>query len=139
MLPKLLKHQKIGIIIIDSVAGIFRANDCDLRRRAINMRSLASMLVNLSDKYECAIICTNQIASFEHRGLSFNVPTLGLAWANLTNTRIVLSKNQLIEDKTTNSFKQCNKFEVKNSPYLKDSFCYYRITTDGVTDLEETN
>lgn len=59
-LPKLMDNTQIGLIIIDSVGAVFR-NDTDYSLRANQMRQFADVLLKLSTKYGCAIICTNQV------------------------------------------------------------------------------
>lgn len=54
-------HTKsIGLIIIDSVAGVFRLEDNAINR-ANNMRKLVIKLQTLADEYECAVVCVNQV------------------------------------------------------------------------------
>lgn len=59
-LPKLMTHHSIGLIIIDSIAGVFRL-ESDAVSRAENMRKLALTLQTLADEYECAVVCVNQV------------------------------------------------------------------------------
>lgn len=60
-LPKLMERQSIGLIIIDSIAGIFR-----LERNAITranaMRNTVLTLQTLADDYDCAVLCVNQVS-----------------------------------------------------------------------------
>lgn len=61
-LPKLLAEHEIGLIVIDSVGAIFRTETSDSFLRALDMRNLASSLLDLSNKYSpCAVICVNQV------------------------------------------------------------------------------
>lgn len=62
-LPRLMAQQPIGLIIIDSVAGIFRL-DSDAITRADNMRKLIHTIQMLQDEYECGVICVNQVRIF---------------------------------------------------------------------------
>lgn len=55
--------NSIGLIVIDSVAGIFRLEN-DAVERAANMRKLVLKLQNLADEYECAVVCVNQVSNF---------------------------------------------------------------------------
>lgn len=52
--------NSIGLIIIDSVAGIFRL-ETDAITRAAHMRKLVRKLQSLADEYECAVVCVNQV------------------------------------------------------------------------------
>lgn len=59
-LPKLMTQHSIGLIIIDSIAGVFRL-ESDAVTRADNMRRLALTLQALADEHECAVVCINQV------------------------------------------------------------------------------
>lgn len=59
-LPFLMQQHRIGIIIIDSVGAVFRVEN-DFIRRAENMRELCHFLLKLSEKYDCAVVCVNQV------------------------------------------------------------------------------
>lgn len=50
----------IGLIVIDSVAGVFRLEN-DAIQRAYSMRKLIIKLQTLADEYECAVVCVNQV------------------------------------------------------------------------------
>lgn len=50
----------IGLIVIDSVAGIYRL-ESDAITRADSMRKLVRKLQSLADEYECAVVCVNQV------------------------------------------------------------------------------
>ncbi|KAM7363965.1 X-ray repair cross complementing protein spindle B isoform 2-T2 [Cochliomyia hominivorax] len=58
-LPSLMSSVRIGLIIIDSVAAVFRTYT-NYIERAKDMRKLANNLLYLADKYNCAVICVNQ-------------------------------------------------------------------------------
>ena len=55
---------RIGLIIIDSVAAVFRTYT-NYIERAKDMRKLANHLLHLADKYNCAVICVNQVSELE--------------------------------------------------------------------------
>lgn len=133
-MPILLSQKNVGLIIIDSIAGIFRTTDTDIRERAMNMRLLIKTLNILSNTYGCAIVCTNQITSCFHNDEYINIPALGMAWANLVTTRVIVSKVQH-NDASLHSNKSYNKFEIKFSPYLNKQSCYYKISGDGIVDV----
>lgn len=59
-LPLLMHTNPIGLIVIDSVAGVFRLEN-DAITRAENMRKLVIKLQSLADEYECAVVCVNQV------------------------------------------------------------------------------
>lgn len=59
-LPPLMNQQSIGVIIIDSIAGVFRL-ETNAIARASDMRKLVHKLQLLSDEHECSVVCINQV------------------------------------------------------------------------------
>lgn len=55
-----MNQRSIGLIVIDSIAGVFRL-DSNAIIRANEMRNLVLGLQSLSDKHECAVVCVNQV------------------------------------------------------------------------------
>ncbi|XP_064551151.1 DNA repair protein XRCC3 isoform X1 [Drosophila montana] len=134
-LPQLLQEQSIGLIIIDSVAAIFRLYT-DFEQRARDMRRMVHALLSYADKYDCAVLCSNQMTSSEKADQKTleDVPCLGLQWANLGRTRMRISK-------VPKQFKQgdqlltVRKLEVLYSPETPNAFTEFLITADGVVNV----
>lgn len=59
-LPRLMAQRSVGLIIIDSVAGVFRL-ESDAILRADKMRKMVLKLQTLADEHECAVLCVNQV------------------------------------------------------------------------------
>lgn len=55
-----MQQQSIGLIIIDSIAGVYRL-DTDAIARADSMRKLIFKLQTLADQHESAVVCVNQV------------------------------------------------------------------------------
>ncbi|KAF4519315.1 hypothetical protein B566_EDAN005255 [Ephemera danica] len=98
--PQLMSHRTIRLLIVDSVAGVFRTHlEGGLSNRAKELRNLAKQLMKLSVEHNAAVICVNQVAEVpcneeeEKYGVR-EVPALGLSWANLMHTRLRMSKDQ---------------------------------------------
>ena len=64
-LPSLLARGRVKLIVIDSVAALFRSNFAmeDAVRRAKQLTSLASQLHLLASRHTAAVICVNQVTS----------------------------------------------------------------------------
>ena len=62
---------------------------------------------------------------------NLNVPALGLAWANLVTTRIMMHRQPLNE--------KIRKIELVFSPHTGPDFCYYRITESGIEECPSAN
>lgn len=65
-----MNQQSIGVIIIDSIAAVFRV-ESNVIIRANDMRKLVHGLQLLSDEHECAVVCTNQVRKMFSLNLSF--------------------------------------------------------------------
>lgn len=59
-LPSLMRQQSIGLVVIDSVAGVFRL-ESNAISRANEMRSFVHRLQMMSTKYGYAVVCVNQV------------------------------------------------------------------------------
>jgi predicted ATP-dependent serine protease len=60
--PKLMSHRPLRLIIIDSIAGVFRTYlENGAINRARELREVAKQLTKLSVKHHAAIICVNQV------------------------------------------------------------------------------
>lgn len=59
-LPQLCRQEPIGLIVIDSVAAIYRV-ETNAIDRAMDMRKLAQALQILSYEHGCVVICVNQV------------------------------------------------------------------------------
>ncbi|XP_055903604.1 DNA repair protein XRCC3 [Eupeodes corollae] len=132
-LLKLMETSTIGLIIIDSVAAVFRMNS-NIIERAKQMRKLANCLLLYGDKYNCGVVCVNQVTTVNDANR--NVPCLGLAWAHLGRTRIKISKipKQISVDKHLISLR---RFEIMYSPDSPNEFTEFLITSKGICSVDE--
>lgn len=62
-LPNLLAGGKIGLLIIDSIAALFRAEYSfqEGLQRTKDLRSVGCQLHSLSKKYNICVLCVNQV------------------------------------------------------------------------------
>ncbi|XP_028176516.1 DNA repair protein XRCC3 [Ostrinia furnacalis] len=120
-LPTLLSRNKICLIVIDSVAAPFRVEYSNYIHRANELRELAILLTNLAQEHNLAILCINQVtAAFKE---DFDVmPSLGLAWSNMINSRLWLKK-------TTTNVKSTEEASVIGESYLRE------LSVDFAPDL----
>ncbi|CAG9461477.1 unnamed protein product [Pedinophyceae sp. YPF-701] len=112
---RLLEHPQdpdypVRLIVLDSVAGVFRddGNDAgDVGGRARQMFEAAALLKRFADEFALAVVITNQVADKVEDVVSVHqqgahgalrtsgrdvMPALGLAWANCVNQRIFLAR-----------------------------------------------
>lgn len=66
-LPKFLEHKAIGLLVIDSIAGIFRSENKDVNymERSWEINSIGRQLKELGEKFGFAIVCTNQVCTHD--------------------------------------------------------------------------
>lgn len=92
----LLKHANVRLLVIDSVAGLFRFLSDDYRARAKRMRQFNRLLLRLQDRYKFTITCTNQAAnSIDGQPMSSESqinPCLGPIWTEFLTTRLLVSR-----------------------------------------------
>lgn len=65
-LPRLFNAKSIGLLVIDSIAGIFRSENQDVcyNSRGQDIGIIASALHHICNKYKVGIVCINQVIYF---------------------------------------------------------------------------
>ncbi|BES95380.1 X-ray repair complementing defective repair in Chinese hamster cells 3 [Nesidiocoris tenuis] len=124
-LPVLLSNRKIGLIVIDSIAALFRADYTkdQMITRSKHMRTIGMQLHQLADKYKLAVLCVNQVSDSIETNQT--VPALGLVWANLVTTKLK------VDTRPDGS----KVFSVITCPHLPPNSCPYKITARGIESL----
>lgn len=122
-LPKLIEMKAIGLIIIDSIAGIYRSENLDTNymNRSKEFAIITSQLCRLGKKYDMATICVNQVTDNPENGKT--VPCLGLAWSNLVTCRFEINRLGLER-----------QFKVIFAPDLSNNKCNFCIKEHGIED-----
>lgn len=88
--------ERIGVIIIDSMAGLFRISDqvpsssWYVRRSGLLFQA-AAQLKKLSFQYHVPVVVVNQVSGSE-QGPS--IPALGLSWSHCINHRFMISRRE---------------------------------------------
>ncbi|CAG2054557.1 unnamed protein product, partial [Timema podura] len=157
-LPQLLAQKSVGLIVVDSIAGVFRADfePRDSVSRAKEMRAVGSQLHRLAEEFRVAIICVNQ-ANQSHiiflqvttvinneRSAGDNtgrktVAALGLAWANMVTTRLQVSRtNRSVTDAKGTSM-PVRMLEIIFSPDKPPRSCHFVVTEAGVSAVSNVN
>ncbi|GLH12837.1 DNA repair protein Rad51 homolog [Gryllus bimaculatus] len=141
-LPNLLRQRKIGLVVVDSIAGPFRA-DYDLRQGAVTraqvLKSIGQELHMLANIHNLTVICVNQVTAVAGENKSLSVPALGLAWANLVTTRLQLhrSDRMLANHDGSKAHIAERLLEVVFSPYLATKRVPFVVTETGVQGLSK--
>ncbi|XP_045117063.1 DNA repair protein XRCC3-like isoform X2 [Portunus trituberculatus] len=153
-LPSLLSQRPIGLVVLDSVASPFRAEESSMENKNL-LYILGYRLHQLAAAYNIAILAINQVTSVIGNnnlyGHSGNViPTLGLTWANLVTTRLMIGRtDSYVQAEQTEGSKQVNKsssktlveynvreLEVMFCPWLGRKSCPFVVTSKGIEDVE---
>jgi len=126
---KLIKERNVKLFIIDSIASHFRAEyigEEKLVSRQQAVMRLAETLKHLIEKFELAIVVTNQvIASIDENMFDKSpYPALGFAWAHRPHQRILLRKGR----------GQARIARMYDSSRLPDRECVFFITEKGISD-----
>lgn len=131
-LENLIKTKNIGLIVIDSIAAVFRVED-QYMERAKHMRIIFQKLLYLSCKYDFAVVCVNQVTSRPDKQDEC-IPALGLAWANLVTTRFQIYKDGsiLTEKGEIKFYNQQRVMQIRWAPHLPSNQAKFFITPDGL-------
>ncbi|XP_071962405.1 DNA repair protein XRCC3-like [Antedon mediterranea] len=152
-IPILLSRGLIKLVVIDSIAAIFRCeyDSNEVAQRAKHIQSVGAKLNWLSLQHDVPVVCVNQVTANMKR--SSNVfepsvlPALGLTWANFVKVRLMISRtnyrlnvdmqsdseNRRPELNPTESVVRC--MEVIFSPHLPNNKCYFVVEKTGVVGL----
>ncbi|XP_063882016.1 DNA repair protein XRCC3-like isoform X1 [Scylla paramamosain] len=153
-LPCLLSQRPIGLVVLDSVASPFRAEESNMENKNL-LYTLGYQLHQLAATYHIAIVAINQVTSvignnnlYGHSGNV--VPTLGLTWANLVTTRLMIGRTDShVQAEQTEGSRQVKKsssktiveynvreLEVIFCPWLGKKSCPFVVTSKGIEDVE---
>ncbi|KAM1433325.1 hypothetical protein EV1_015245 [Malus domestica] len=155
----------VRLIVIDSIAALFRTEfnntPLDLKRRSSLFFKIAGKLKSLANRFRLAVVVTNQVVDFMGASDGVNgvkvgnfgsldssgrrvCPALGLAWANCVNSRLFLSRNEVVvgegnsnelEDGFCRQTKR--RLDILFAPHLPQASCEFVITRQGVFGVEE--
>nr|XP_019560761.2 DNA repair protein XRCC3-like [Aedes albopictus] len=93
-LPILLENNPITLLIIDSITAAY-TEEQNFVDRAHSFRRVVNGLHSLQDRFDFAIVCTNQVRSVVDSSTLDDeriVPAMGLAWGSLVHTRFQLGR-----------------------------------------------
>uniref|UniRef100_A0A1A7Y733 X-ray repair complementing defective repair in Chinese hamster cells 3 n=1 Tax=Iconisemion striatum TaxID=60296 RepID=A0A1A7Y733_9TELE len=101
--PLLLARGLVRLVVVDSVAALFRCEfqADDWLERNKQLLIFSSMLHHLSQEFDTPVLCINQVTDvFSHSANSLGpssssvCPALGLAWANRVMVRLMMLRLQ---------------------------------------------
>ncbi len=126
---QIIKERNIKLFIIDSIASHFRAEyigDDRLVSRQQAIMRLAETMKQLIEKYDIAIVVTNQVIATMDESLFDKSPhpALGFAWAHRPHQRVLLRKGR----------DQARIARMYDSSRLPDRECVFFVTEKGISD-----
>jgi len=159
-IPALLKNSNVRLIVIDSIAALFRV-EYTLNENIERSRALAELgqkLHKISHEYSTAIVCINQISDVisddgkgEVVGGKKVVPALGLAWSNAVTVRLLVMRTPYtlsqMENSSANNDKASSgatlnrtdpvvrKLSVLFAPHIPKNQCHYVVEEEGVRGI----
>lgn len=92
-IPILMSVQKIGLIIIDSIAAPYRVEDWkdESNKRAKSLRTIGQQLHKLCENDIC-VVCINQVTTIMQSNISNDYlsvrPSLGITWLSMITNSI---------------------------------------------------
>ncbi|KAM6915496.1 DNA repair protein XRCC3 [Xenentodon cancila] len=143
--PLLLARGLVRLIVVDSVAALFRcefqADDWLERNR--QLISFSSTVHRLSHEFTVPVLCINQVTGvFSQSGDSFGTssssvaPALGLAWANQVMVRLMMRRLQGMVSRGDQS-STMRRLEVVFAPHLARDGRDAAVWKEGVRGVQE--
>lgn len=133
-LPSLLAEKCIRLVVIDSLAALFRVEFSheQISERAQLLHCVGSQLRGFADQYGVAVVCVNQVTSEVGGGVK---PSLGLAWANNITMRLIMHRDEILHNSEAmqeEASPPLRTLHMAFSPHLPPSSINYYITPDGI-------
>ncbi|KAG6490721.1 DNA repair protein XRCC3 homolog isoform X1 [Zingiber officinale] len=146
----------IRLIVIDSIAALFRSDfdntPSDLKKRSFLFFKIAAKLKEQARRFGLVVVVTNQVVDVvgsEDGPGRLRVgnyaylcssgrqvcPALGISWANCVNTRLFLSRKDMIVENNASS-RTTRRMQVVFAPHLPEASCEFVIVRDGVFGVD---
>ncbi|KAL7641634.1 UNVERIFIED_CONTAM: hypothetical protein RMT77_007507 [Armadillidium vulgare] len=155
-LPQFVSQRAVGLVIIDSVAAVFRAAEEPQELKSKMVKQLGYRLRQLADQQNVAILAINQVTAMfggNTHGIIDDdlVPALGLSWTNLVTTRIMLrntsfvlqqnsseesSKDQIVPKSIRVPEIRVRSLDILFCPWLPRKSSPFIVTEEGIKDTE---
>jgi len=132
-IEELIKNEKLPIklVVVDSLMSHFRSEFIgrgSLSDRQQKLNKHLHELLKLAETYNLAVYVTNQVMA--NPAVFFGDPTTAIGGhilAHASNTRLYLRKGK----------KGTRVARVIDSPNLPDSECAFKVTEEGIRDVDE--
>lgn len=132
-LSHLLRRTGARLVVIDSIAAVYRPEFSDPLSRADHLVRMASALRRAMTAVKGVCFCINQVSQAldSYNSLNATVPALGPAWSNCVSTRLFLSRAR-----------ERRFIRVTHSSYLpttEGSGNAFLVTGEGAVDEDSNN
>ncbi|XP_051511738.1 DNA repair protein XRCC3 [Myxocyprinus asiaticus] len=146
--PVLLKRGLVKLVVVDSVAALFRSEfqADEAIKRSRHLLAFSSTLHHLSHTYGAPVLCVNQVTDVVDGpnpgrcdyGLvgSKVLPALGMAWANQVMVRLML-RRLAGSVKLDSRSSAPRKLEVVFAPHLPRASCLCGVWEEGVRGIPD--
>eukprot|EP00079_Xenopus_tropicalis_P028807 XP_012823820.1 PREDICTED: DNA repair protein XRCC3 isoform X1 [Xenopus tropicalis] len=146
--PVLLLRGSIRLVIIDSIAALFRCEFAakDAAIKAKHLQTLGAKLHSMSSRFLTPVLCINQVTdrvremNSEQIDLGLQdkkvVPALGISWSNQLLMRVMVARTQHIAP-AEHAGGILRTMEVVFAPHIPQSSCYYTVDLEGVKGLDD--
>ncbi len=129
---KVIKENSIGLIVVDSLTAHFRSEYIgreNLAERQQKLNQHMHKLIRLARAFNAVALVTNQVMSSPNVFFDESVrPVGGHIVAHTSHTRIFLRKAARSPVRIA---------RLVSSPYLPEGECVFRVTENGIEDVEE--
>lgn len=134
-----VNHGCIKLLIIDSIAGIYRT-ETNYIERAKEICKIFRELQKAADKHNFAIVATNHVTSDPNKLNNSEIPAIGNFWSTLLTTRIRVNKTERIKQFKINEQEETLKIrtmKVDFSPRLPPNTANFIVSSNGVQSFSE--
>eukprot|EP01083_Nonionella_stella_P056027 147736_1 len=157
LLPKQAELNNVKLIVLDSIATFYRTKT-NYIQRAKEMNKTCHHLTKLSHQHNMIVVLINQVTDvfpsdslFIDSVLSLNrkvKPSLGLAWTNIIDTRIMLAKHiasrdiRCVDKESNETYFKGSTSQVMRqlhvifSPYLEKQWINFEINDRGIQGVQ---
>ncbi|XP_076872992.1 DNA repair protein XRCC3 [Brachyhypopomus gauderio] len=144
--PMLLERGLVRLVVVDSVAALFRTEfqADEAIERARHLLAFSGILHRLSNTYGAPVLCINQVSDVvdgpnpgrcDYGMVGSKVlPALGLAWANEVLVRLMLRREEACL-RSGGQTSATRSLEVVFAPHLPRSSCLCGVWDEGVKGL----
>ncbi|XP_035474143.2 DNA repair protein XRCC3 isoform X2 [Scophthalmus maximus] len=145
--PLLLTRGLVRLVVVDSVAALFRSEfqADDWLERNKQLLTFSSALQQLSLEFNTPVLCVNQVTDVFNRSndtlgpLSSSVsPALGLAWANQVMVRLMMQRLQGSVERGEQS-SALRRLEVVFAPHLARGGRDAAVWREGLRGVKYTS